>query len=411
MVSASLAGCASGPFADDPPPPLFAFAGPQSGFVSIGPVYDGEGVRPLVAGVRMNVTAAEDAGDVLVAGSTDTGRRFAVFVNDWNATEPHHDGGVAADVDLHGDTGRGPSFLPGVQAHHAAWSEMAFLFVEEIPYANPAPDRVFWDLEALYVPAGVHDPDTGAIRAADGAVYDSTRPGPGAPTGHPEIVVVLSSGAPVNQTPMSIPVFFPAGEAVPLTDVSYRAAHPFANPAWGAEGVFEVEVTTDAGSLAATDLTFSLTAPSGQVVNSTRLGGEQAATARATMAAPMDQLGVYSIDVEGQAAAARYRVDAVFSSSEPIRIVLWWDDVSTDREAQQRAKEWVRLLEYQADSDEPREPGDPVPNRVASSQPPGLNLVVVAITVAVTLLAGLVVVKLVMDNVRGRRFDDQFQRK
>lgn len=411
VATASLAGCASGPFAGEPPTPLFAFAGPQSGFVSVGPAYDGHGVRPLVAGVLMNVTADEDAGEVLVAGSTDTGRRFAILANDWNATRPHHDGGVAADVVLHGDTGREGPFLPRVQAPYAAWSERALLFVEDIPYPNPAPDRVFWDLEALYIPTGLHDPDAGAIRTGDGAPYDPARPGAPAPTGRAEILVVLSSGAPVNETPMSIPVFFPAGEAVPLTDASYRAEHPFANPAWGADGVFEVELSTDAGSLAATDLTFSLTAPSGRVVNSTRLGGEQAATAHATMRAPMDQLGVYSIDVEGQAAAVRYRVDAVFASPEPVVIVLWWDDVSTDREAQQRAKDWHRLLEYQAGTDEPREPGDPVPNRVASSQPPGLNLVVVAITVAVTLLAGLVVAKLVMDNVRGRRFDERFQRK
>ncbi len=411
MAAVAWAGCTAGPLAPDPPAPLYAFAGPQSGFVSIGPTYDGSDVRPLVAGVLMNLTASDDEGQVHVAGSTDTGRRFALFVNDWNASVPHHQGGVAADAELHGDTGREGPELPFADAAYAAWSDMGFLFVEDLPYANPVPDRLFWQMEALYVPTGLHDRATGGILTTDGTPYDPADPAPAASSERTEIVVVLSSGVALNRTELIGPIVAPAGEAVPITSASYRAEHPFANPAWGADGVFEVEVSTPSGSLGATDLTFSLTAPSGLVLNSTQVGGGQAATAHATLKAPMDQLGVYSIDVEGQAAAVEYQVTASFASEGPIRIVLWWDDVSTDREAQQRAKQWYRLLDHQAGDDAPREPGQSVPNRVASSQPPGLDLFVVTLTVAVTLLAGLVVVKLVLDNVKGRRFDERFRRK
>lgn len=414
VASFVVSGCAAGPFGEEPTEPLLAFAGPQSGFVTVGSPAEAASTRPLVAGVGLNLSADDDAGDLLVYGSTDAGRRFAVSADAWDASAPHRQGGVATDVELHGATGReGPS-LPRVVASYAAWSSEAVVFVEDLIYPNPAGDGIHWDLEVLVLERGVHDVGAdGRIPTADRGFYDPAQPREATGTHRGEVVVVLSSGVALNGSAALAPVVLPAGEDVPLTDPSYRAEHSFANPAWGATGVFEIEIASDAGSLAATDLTFSVVAPSGLVVNETRVVDVQDASVSVALRAPVDQLGVYSILVEGQAAAVRYRVTTTFESEGPLSIVLWWDDVSTGGDAHQRLKDWERLLAKQQQSNDgvSREPGHVVPNRVDSSQPPQLDLFLIGITVAATLLAGLVVVKLVVEHVKGRRFDERFGRK
>jgi hypothetical protein len=412
LVLVALAGCTSGGVFDREPvrsTKFLAFGEPESAYGGLGLGREPSEVSKVRMGVAVELNDAEDFGSVVMGGLTPTDQRFYLRLESFNATDDYQDGGIAANLALHGETGRGDGRFPELEARMAGWGN-ASLRVEDIPYANPVTGAPWWPALVYVLDAGVHDDETHAIRSADGsAPYDPARPEDAAvdPDAR-EIMLVLWTHEGTWEGPATtFPVFIASPETPPLADPQYDQEETFFNTAWGTRGVFEVELTTQTPALTASDMTFTFESPSGDEVGSVTLGGVDGPRDNATVRFSMDELGTYRVRVTGEAVAVSYRILGSFEADDPITASYHWEDTLRGKNAQTSISEW-RLEEEFAQIG--GEPGDPILSQVDEPTPPTLNLAVVLLGVAGALVTCLLVVKMVLDGVKAKELKEAYQK-
>ena len=132
-------------------------------------VYDGDGYVPTSGFVNIDINEEANTGIVVATweaqdyyGESGT---FTAIIDEWMGAADWQDGGIATDVYVHGDTGRGPPVLPTMLAYIAGYG------VGDV-YVNGV---LMWeDLDAHFmVTEGTRDPVERAVWNADGTGYFS----------------------------------------------------------------------------------------------------------------------------------------------------------------------------------------------------------------------------------------------
>lgn len=143
----------------------------NGGSVSPGYAYDGAGIVSADATLDGVVANAENAG-ILNASFTFAGSAWAIQFDRFAQAEgkDFQDGGVAFELDEHGDTGVADASLPRIHALIAAWGSARVLRDGEL--AAPEP----WSAHLMASRDTVRGAD-GKIARADGVLpYDPTTP-------------------------------------------------------------------------------------------------------------------------------------------------------------------------------------------------------------------------------------------
>ncbi|HEX2021239.1 MAG TPA: hypothetical protein VHH36_00885 [Candidatus Thermoplasmatota archaeon] len=167
---ALLSGCLSG---DDPVDERKVTA--SGGKVSDGWAYDGVGVADGQASLDASFRNSDNTG-TLVATFQHAGSAWKIEVSRFEGAsdKPFQDGGVAFDLDEHGDTGVADKSIPRIHAVVAAWG-VATVTRDGQPVAGKD-NKTEWAAHLMVSSVAVRGPD-GKIAAADGSTpYSPDKP-------------------------------------------------------------------------------------------------------------------------------------------------------------------------------------------------------------------------------------------
>ncbi|MCC7450360.1 MAG: SUMF1/EgtB/PvdO family nonheme iron enzyme [Anaerolineae bacterium] len=118
---------------------VFAVGSPDERFS-----YDGKQVTQLTGSVHYDVNSETDSGEVTVEvtgtltyqkGATKTGR-WKIVQKIFSSEKPFFQGGVAVNVDMHGDTGQEGSFYPTLKGTLATWGSADLYLDDQIVFDN-----------------------------------------------------------------------------------------------------------------------------------------------------------------------------------------------------------------------------------------------------------------------------------
>lgn len=166
-MGAALAGCFS-----DEPVPASRTVQASGGKLSEGWAYDGAGLADATATLEGTLDHTTDAGLVTVTfrlGGSDYVATFDAFAE----TKPFMQGGVAFNLDEHGETQVGDASIPRIHALVAAWGA-ATLTKDGEPLTGSAGDR--WTAHLMVSRDTVRGPDGKILNQAGTAPYDPARP-------------------------------------------------------------------------------------------------------------------------------------------------------------------------------------------------------------------------------------------
>jgi hypothetical protein len=325
LLTAALAGCLQ-----DETARVYYAAG-QDGYLSLGQAYDGKNVLAFNGAITIIGREAENTGLAHVQGFLAPGSAgkpqvwdilFDRFAEQANRT--FQDGGIAADLEEHGDSGNGDASIPRVHADLAGWGE-ATINVDGKPSPDPLTGQETWVAHYMVLTTGVRDDATHQIwNQAKSAPYDPANPGDGfAQEGDNEIHLRLSSHA--TAPPAPVPVDEEGG---PVDGITFRETHTWNNRFKGS--AFNATLTMEGGVVPNSYIIFQFRDPDNQAVgeNSYRLtqpamGDPEPQQVHFTM----NKAGNYSVNVNGNAIQATYKINGTITPPGNVLLNFWWEDV------------------------------------------------------------------------------------
>ena len=126
-------------------------------------VYDGEGYQPTDGFLSIDVSDEENTGLLIATWEAEDyygyNGTFVAIMDVFAGAEEWKEGGIATNLTIHGDTGRGPPVLPEVYTYIGGWGEGDI-------YVNG--ELVFENLDAHFmITEGTRDPITHAVYNAN----------------------------------------------------------------------------------------------------------------------------------------------------------------------------------------------------------------------------------------------------
>ena len=214
--------------------------------------------------------------------------------------------------------------------------------------------------------------------------------------GDEELHIVLTS--PEGAQPQGDSVRFPGPsdvpDGVPATDAEHAESFQFLNTRFGGQATVTFSATSKAPP-GLNSVTVVARAPDGSEVGNATVDWSVLAPGAATLEFPADQLGFYDILVTGQILLASYAVDVELAAAPAFQLDFWWEDVVRGGAAQNAFGDCQRDLGLRASV---------VAGEVDRAKPPSFPFEAVAVGVGAAVIAALLVVKLVQDQVSSDAF-------
>ncbi len=405
VVTILLSGCFTPFWAQEEPllETVGLFGIPKSGRLGPTAAYDGVGSNRFDGCFLVDVNEVYNNGRVLADGYLDTISRIVIRMEDFAGPNSTHGGGIAAQPSVAGTLPRGQRVLPQVPTTFAGWGNASIELNGE--YLDDVFSGEFnFTTHFLLTEHGFTDDDTGAIYARDGSPFSLDDPTDvRTKEGDWEAHFVIHSH---RNGEFQQNVFYrnrDDGGGLILSDESYFDENYFVVAWLGGEATFDILVNgTTLLEAAQTSLTFRFFDPQGLELANTTIAptGMGANGVREDVKFPTESLGTYSFTVEGPAHAASYEVNATLQAPESYQLHFSWeekDEVDPFKKFDQCARSKDR--------------GVPANGISTIARPPGLDLRVVALGIAGTLVAILMVIKLVVDARKIEEFRSKFGKK
>jgi hypothetical protein len=333
-----------------------------------------------------------DRGRVSIAGMVDGVTPIQVSFEEFGG-DLASQGPIAANVTL--DSASLPALPAGKTARGEVVGEaMATMKASEV-----------WDpIDERYRAANFTDPVGGgeelrallAVSEEDVRDDETSTAQDRSDQGERELHIVVES--PPGSSPSSDSFGFasPAelGDGSMMPDAEHAATYEFLNTRFGGTGSITLTLTTKAPP-GFNALTMAVRAPDGAEVGNVTVEGSVLAPGTATIDFPADQLGVYHVLVTGKHLLGSYTVGVQLDPAPAFRMDFWWEDPVPGAAAADAFGECQKQLGLRAQV---------VAGRVDRADPPGFPLQVVVVGIVAAVITGLLVVKLVMDQVSSSAF-------
>ena len=328
FVFALAAGCLSETKATD-----YHAAG-TDGWFEVGYGYEGgKAVRFDESGIAIHANDEKNTGSVHAGGMLSGKHWFVDFdLFEEAAGKPFQDGGVAANLDEHGDSGVGDASIPRVHLDMAGWGEAA-VTVDGKPQADPITGEDLWLAHYMVITTGVRDNDTHGIwNKNKTGPYDPSNAEDGyAEPNDLEIHLVLKSHSTTtpNATSVSVPT-----QTFTSPSVMTRSHNIYENKHYGTQANLSVHLTSDA-PVAVRETDFKILDPSGVDIWSTSAsasGGGMSNTVVPTFS--MDKLGMYTLQVTAQGASIEYSLDGTVKPPANVIMNFWWETILMGADAE-----------------------------------------------------------------------------
>jgi hypothetical protein len=332
--SIPVAGCVLDPASQ----PYQAYG--SKGSYAIGFAYDGRGIVPFDGPVYLDVDERANTGRLIAKGAIG-GVAFEVLMDEFAASKSFHDGGIARDLIEHGDSGVGDKTIPRVDLAMAGWGRARILYDGQ-PFPDPITGNETWIAHFMVLRTGVRDNATGAIYADANKTrtYDPNDPANATSSSDDaEIHLVLrnhtksgsSEGAHSGTTSRTTTL------ADPDTSESRIL---FEADELGALGTLTFQVSDQVAR--GSNLTFTVSAPSGNVIAQATVGAATLQPGPASYTAvarfTVGELGAYVVAINGNLnAGGGYSVGYELRDPPALVLNLWWEDVVFGAAAKERA--------------------------------------------------------------------------
>jgi hypothetical protein len=312
----------------------------SKGSYTTGFAYNGKGIVPFDGAVYLDVDEEQNTGRLVADGKIGS-TPFVVTFDRFAQSKPFHDGGIAADLVEHGDSGVGDTSIPRVDMEMAGWGKATIKYGGK-SYADPVTGNESWTAHFMVIRNGVRDNATGGIYAdaEKTTPYNSKEPQKGisAPSDY-EIHLVLRNGT--------------TGKGASSGAGGMRSSGPGAGPTLNED--FALFTSDELGANALVNLTvadsitrgsnvtFTLTSPSGVVVLEQTLGDASISpgtgTATRGIGVKIQEIGEYRMTVDGQLnPGGRYQIDYDLLPPTAVVLNLWWEDILFGLDAQEHAR-------------------------------------------------------------------------
>ncbi|HEX9815342.1 MAG TPA: hypothetical protein VGB18_00060, partial [Candidatus Thermoplasmatota archaeon] len=353
----------------------------------------------------VDVNEVTNKGRVVADGYLDTISRIVIRMEDFEGPNATHGGGIGAHLPASGTLPQGQRVLPQVPTTLAGWGNAS------IELNGQYLDDVFsgefnFTTHFLLTDHGFTDDDTGAILARDGSPFSLDEPADVRTEDEDweaHFVVHSHDEGQFQQQIVYRNRDDAGGAGLILSDESYFEEQYFVVAWLGGEATFEILVNgTTLVEAAQTSLTFRFFDPQGNDLASTTIAptGMGPNGVREEVTFPTASLGTYSFTVEGPAHAASYEINATLQAPESYQLHFTWeekDEVGPFKKFDQCARSKDR--------------GVPSSGISTIARPPGLDLRVVALGIGGTVVAILLVIKLVVDARKIDEFRAKFGKK
>lgn len=183
-------------------------------------------------------------------------------------------------------------------------------------------------------------------------------------------------------------------DGVPATDAEYTESYEFLNTRFGGLATVRFSATTKAPP-GFNAMTIVARAPDGSEAANTSVEWSVLAAGAATLEFPADQMGFYTVLATGKMMLGSYAIDVELAPPPSFQLDFWWEDVVRGDLAQTAYGDCQRDIGLRAQV---------VAGNVDRTPPPSFPLEVVALGVGAAVVAALLVVKLVQDQVSSDAF-------
>ena len=331
-------------------------------------------------------------GRVSIAGLVDGFTPLTVDFEDF-AGDTGLQGPVATNLTLDGATH--PILAPGQTVRvEAAGKATAQMRASES--FDPAKNAVI--MANFTDPVGGGEELDGLLVVAkDGVRHDAT----GArlaevAEGDEELHIVLGSPAGVQPSGDALRFNGPPDvpDGVPQTDAEYTASYEFLNTRFGGTASVTFSATAKAPP-GFNSVTLVVRGPDGSESGNTTVDWSVLAAGAATLEFPADQLGFYDVIVTGQLTLASYTIDVALAPPAAFQMDFWWEDLVVGHQAQSAYGDCQKAIGLRAQV---------VAGEVDRAEPPSFPFEVVVVGIAAAVVAALLVVKLVQDQVSSDAF-------
>lgn len=312
----------------------------SQGSYTTGFAYTGKGIVPFDGPVYLDVNEQDNTGRLIARGKIGPSP-FEVVFDTFAPSRPFHDGGIASNLIEHGDSGVGDTSIPRVDLEMAGWGKATIQYNGR-NYDDPIAGNDTWTAHFMVIRNGVRDNATGAIYADANRTkpYNATRPAEGVSSpGDYELHLVLRNGTSRFQNARGTGGGVGSGPGVAQPNVDEdRTLFESRELASIAQVTFTVSDTAVRGS----NLTFTVRAPSGQVILAETLGEAATSPGSGTQTRARtfttQELGEYRVGITGRLnPGGSYEAKYVLSPPAAVVFNLWWEDVVFGVQAQDRA--------------------------------------------------------------------------
>lgn len=137
--------------------------------------YDGRGIRTVDGTLTVDVDPDANTGTI-VAAAQDAFHKYEVTWAAFEGSEPYESGGVAADLEMWGDSGNGPPVFPRIRVHLAAFGQVESR-VDGVVEKDPSNLERRIDAVLFVTRGRIRDPETLRIEDAEKLQpYDPAEP-------------------------------------------------------------------------------------------------------------------------------------------------------------------------------------------------------------------------------------------
>lgn len=274
---------------------------------------DGAELSQATGQARLLADDADGSGS-LAANLTVDGTRYELSADTFRAQDGQAwmDDGVNQTLALHGDTQRGTSQLPRVDATVATWGPIVLTRDGEI-VPDPLTDASELTGHAFLTEEGIRSDEDGTMRTEDGAVYGPSQAGSGASfPGDPELHVIVTSDpdatAPDDQQVEDSGSFEPP-------EATVEVPFPVERLSAAVNVTIEIASATDE-VLTPAEANATLLDPDGSTVRAASLG-VQAENSVAWRIEDVPATGEYTVELSSQG-SADWTVQADVSYPQPL---------------------------------------------------------------------------------------------
>ena len=377
----------------------------QSGHFGFSPAYDGQGLLPIRGCGFAQLRPATETGVVTAAVLLDETNVVRISMSELAAPDSSEaaQGGVAVNTTLDGRIGRdGPSH-PAVFARAAAWGK-GTVDIDGNNFTNDDDEAQTFDGYFFLTRNGFRDNATKAVQTQSGSVYNPAQNDDAKPDADDwEMHMRFEEPSPAKATTQT----YASPSEAPDGTIVYEEAHEARFKFDGREyfgGKADITITASSSAPPVgpgTDLRFQVISPGLQTLVNVTLkpSANQPGSHKVTL--PITQYGDFEIRVNGRATATKYQVQVALTPPAKVDLNLWWDEIFFEKPAFNYMGDCESVLQTNL---------MPIPSGVGRGKGPGFNVELIAVSVAVSVVGVLFVVKLISDAVVTASFKSVFKR-